>query len=95
VTGSDAVALEGAVRSSLATLKDVDGVVGSFVCTPNGRLVSLWSDSQASSLISALTSSLTATSSKVTRTVSGSTRFCLPPPRMPPIAPCWRLNIHA
>jgi len=40
VTGSDAVALEGAVRSSLATLKDVDGVVGSFVCTPNGRLVS-------------------------------------------------------
>lgn len=33
-------ALEGAVRDSLATLKDIDGVVGSFVCTANGRLVS-------------------------------------------------------
>ena len=32
--------LEGSVRDSLATLKDVGGVVGSFVCTPNGRLVS-------------------------------------------------------
>jgi predicted regulator of Ras-like GTPase activity (Roadblock/LC7/MglB family) len=32
--------LEGSVRDSLATLKDVDGVVGSFVCTPDGRLVS-------------------------------------------------------
>ena len=35
-----AAALEGSVRDSLATLKDVGGVVGSFVCTPNGRLVS-------------------------------------------------------
>jgi predicted regulator of Ras-like GTPase activity (Roadblock/LC7/MglB family) len=33
-------AVEGSVRDSLATLKDVAGVVGSFVCTPNGRLVS-------------------------------------------------------
>jgi predicted regulator of Ras-like GTPase activity (Roadblock/LC7/MglB family) len=40
VTGIDAVALEGSVRNSLATLKDVGGVVGSFVCTPDGRLVS-------------------------------------------------------
>ena len=35
-----APASEGSVRDSLATLKDVAGVVGSFVCTPNGRLVS-------------------------------------------------------
>jgi predicted regulator of Ras-like GTPase activity (Roadblock/LC7/MglB family) len=35
-----ATALEASVRDSLATLKDVGGVVGSFVCTPNGRLVS-------------------------------------------------------
>jgi predicted regulator of Ras-like GTPase activity (Roadblock/LC7/MglB family) len=35
VTGDDTGAL-----AALATLKDVDGVVGSFVCTPNGRLVS-------------------------------------------------------
>jgi predicted regulator of Ras-like GTPase activity (Roadblock/LC7/MglB family) len=40
VTGLDVVALEGSVRDSLATLKDVGGVVGSFVCTPDGRLVS-------------------------------------------------------
>jgi predicted regulator of Ras-like GTPase activity (Roadblock/LC7/MglB family) len=40
VSGLDAVALEASVRTSLATLKDVGGVVGSFVCTPNGRLVS-------------------------------------------------------
>ena len=46
------------------------------------------------SLISASTSSMPATSSKVTRTVSGSTRFCRPPPSRPPIAPCWRLNIQ-
>ena len=46
------------------------------------------------SLISASTSSMPATSSNVTRTVSGSTRFCLPPPSSPPIAPCWRLNIQ-
>jgi predicted regulator of Ras-like GTPase activity (Roadblock/LC7/MglB family) len=40
VSGQDAAALEGSVRDSLSTLKDVGGVVGSFVCTPNGRLVS-------------------------------------------------------
>jgi len=40
VTGLAATTLEAAVRDSLATLKDVGGVVGSFVCTPNGRLVS-------------------------------------------------------
>src|SRR4029079_1744946 len=34
------MSVEGAVRDSVATLKDVGGVVGSFVCTPNGRLVS-------------------------------------------------------
>jgi hypothetical protein len=39
VTGP-AAALEESVRGSLATLKDVGGVVGSFVCTPNGSLVS-------------------------------------------------------
>jgi predicted regulator of Ras-like GTPase activity (Roadblock/LC7/MglB family) len=33
-------AVEASVRDSLVTLKDVGGVVGSFVCTPNGRLVS-------------------------------------------------------
>jgi predicted regulator of Ras-like GTPase activity (Roadblock/LC7/MglB family) len=27
------------MRTSLATLKDVGGITGSFVCTPNGRLV--------------------------------------------------------
>jgi len=40
VTGVDAAALNASVRASLATLLDVGGVVGSFVCTPNGRLVS-------------------------------------------------------
>jgi predicted regulator of Ras-like GTPase activity (Roadblock/LC7/MglB family) len=40
VTGPTQAALDGSVRDSLATLKDVGGVVGSFVCTPNGRLVS-------------------------------------------------------
>ena len=28
------------MRASLATLKDVAGIMGSFVCTPDGRLVS-------------------------------------------------------
>ena len=46
------------------------------------------------SLISASTSSMPATSSKVTRTVSGSTRFCLPPSSPPESALCWRLNIQ-
>jgi len=40
VTGPTAAALEGSVRDSLTTLKDVRGVVGSFVCTANGQLVS-------------------------------------------------------
>jgi predicted regulator of Ras-like GTPase activity (Roadblock/LC7/MglB family) len=40
VSGFGATTLAGAVRDSLATLRDVGGVVGSFVCTPNGRLVS-------------------------------------------------------
>lgn len=36
----DAGALAESVRTSLATLKDVAGIMGSFVCTPDGRLVS-------------------------------------------------------
>jgi predicted regulator of Ras-like GTPase activity (Roadblock/LC7/MglB family) len=36
---SEVAALTEGVRSSLATLKDVNGVAGSFVCTKNGRLV--------------------------------------------------------
>ena len=40
MTGVDAGALAESVRASLATLKDVAGIVGSFVCTPDGRLVS-------------------------------------------------------
>jgi predicted regulator of Ras-like GTPase activity (Roadblock/LC7/MglB family) len=39
VTGLDAE-LQGSVRDTLATLKDVDGVVGSFVCMASGRLMS-------------------------------------------------------
>ena len=35
----DIGALSEGTRASLATLKDVDGITGSFVCTPNGRLV--------------------------------------------------------
>jgi hypothetical protein len=31
-------ALSEGMRASLATLKDVGGITGSFVCTPNGRL---------------------------------------------------------
>jgi predicted regulator of Ras-like GTPase activity (Roadblock/LC7/MglB family) len=38
VTESDAHALSEGMRASLATLKDVGGITGSFVCTPNGRL---------------------------------------------------------
>src|SRR6266513_1284921 len=40
MSGVDAGALEQSVRASLATLKDVAGIMGSFVCTPDGRLVS-------------------------------------------------------
>jgi predicted regulator of Ras-like GTPase activity (Roadblock/LC7/MglB family) len=39
VTGPDAAALVDGVRTSLATLKDVAGITGSFVCTQSGRLV--------------------------------------------------------
>ena len=39
MTGADATALTEGVRASLATLKDVGGITGSFVCTQSGRLV--------------------------------------------------------
>jgi predicted regulator of Ras-like GTPase activity (Roadblock/LC7/MglB family) len=39
VTAGEASALSESMRISLATMKDVGGVMGSFVCTPNGRLV--------------------------------------------------------
>jgi len=39
VTGQEAVALGEGVRTSLATLKDVAGIAGSFVCTTSGRLI--------------------------------------------------------
>jgi predicted regulator of Ras-like GTPase activity (Roadblock/LC7/MglB family) len=39
VTGPEAAVLGEGVRTSLATLKDVAGIAGSFVCTANGRLV--------------------------------------------------------
>jgi predicted regulator of Ras-like GTPase activity (Roadblock/LC7/MglB family) len=41
VTGADAdtTALSAGMRASLAALKDIGGVTGSFVCTPNGRVV--------------------------------------------------------
>ena len=61
---------------------------------PSRRYLSGFFRKSTTSLISASTSSMPATSSNVTRTVSGSTRFCLPPPRIPPIAPCWRRNIQ-
>ena len=38
MTAADARALSEGMRASLATLKDVGGITGSFVCTPNGRL---------------------------------------------------------
>ena len=40
VSGVDAGRWRESVRASLATLKDVAGIMGSFVCTPDGRLVS-------------------------------------------------------
>ena len=39
MTGQEAVALGEGVRTSLATLKDVAGIAGSFVCTTSGRLI--------------------------------------------------------
>ena len=39
MTGAEANAAAESVRASLATLKDVAGITGSFVCTQNGRLV--------------------------------------------------------
>jgi len=39
VTGTEARALSESVRGTLATLKDVTGITGSFVCTREGRLV--------------------------------------------------------
>ena len=39
MTGPEAVALGEGVRTSLATLKDVAGIAGSFVCTTSGRLI--------------------------------------------------------
>jgi predicted regulator of Ras-like GTPase activity (Roadblock/LC7/MglB family) len=39
VTGQESAVLSEGVRSSLATLKDVAGIAGSFVCTQSGRLV--------------------------------------------------------
>jgi predicted regulator of Ras-like GTPase activity (Roadblock/LC7/MglB family) len=39
VTGAEAAGLTDGVRSSLATLRDVAGIAGSFVCTQSGRLI--------------------------------------------------------
>jgi predicted regulator of Ras-like GTPase activity (Roadblock/LC7/MglB family) len=39
VTGQEAAVLGEGVRTSLATLKDVAGIAGSFVCTTSGRLL--------------------------------------------------------
>jgi predicted regulator of Ras-like GTPase activity (Roadblock/LC7/MglB family) len=39
MTGGEANALAAGVHGSLATLKDVGGILGSFVCTQSGRLV--------------------------------------------------------
>lgn len=39
MTGAEEAALSDSVRGSLATLKDVSGITGSFVCANNGRLV--------------------------------------------------------
>lgn len=39
MTGQEAALLGEGVRTSLATLKDVAGIAGSFVCTTSGRLV--------------------------------------------------------
>lgn len=39
MTGAEVAGLAEGVRSSLATLRDVAGIAGSFVCTASGRLV--------------------------------------------------------
>jgi predicted regulator of Ras-like GTPase activity (Roadblock/LC7/MglB family) len=39
LTGQEAAVLGEGVRTSLATLKDVSGIAGSFVCTASGRLI--------------------------------------------------------
>ena len=39
MTGTEATSLSDGMNASLATLKDVAGIAGSFVCTPNGRVV--------------------------------------------------------
>lgn len=39
MTGPEATTLAAGVRTSLATLMDVAGIAGSFVCTQNGRLI--------------------------------------------------------
>ena len=39
MTGQEAAILGEGVRSSLATLTDVTGIAGSFVCTTSGRLI--------------------------------------------------------
>jgi predicted regulator of Ras-like GTPase activity (Roadblock/LC7/MglB family) len=39
LTGAEASTLADGVRNSLATLKDVAGIAGSFVCTQSGRLI--------------------------------------------------------
>jgi predicted regulator of Ras-like GTPase activity (Roadblock/LC7/MglB family) len=39
LTGQEVSGLSETVRTSLATLKDVTGIAGSFVCTQNGRLI--------------------------------------------------------
>jgi predicted regulator of Ras-like GTPase activity (Roadblock/LC7/MglB family) len=39
LTGPEATTLSEGVQTSLATLKDVAGIAGSFVCTQSGRLI--------------------------------------------------------
>jgi predicted regulator of Ras-like GTPase activity (Roadblock/LC7/MglB family) len=39
MTDAEATSLSDGMNASLATLKDVAGIAGSFVCTPNGRVV--------------------------------------------------------
>jgi predicted regulator of Ras-like GTPase activity (Roadblock/LC7/MglB family) len=39
LTGQEVTTLSDGMRASLATLKDVAGIAGSFVCTQSGRLI--------------------------------------------------------